>query len=169
MKRGVVIAIIIIFAVIIIGVVSFLIYKSSQKKSKKELDALKAQLLALQSQASNPNTPPQQKQTLLSQIADITKTLQDSGVIKGGENKDVNVNANTNVQVVQPSGYPLKKGMGSRNNPNQLVINLQKGLNTKCSANLVPDGAFGSLTEGALEKCYGVKEADYSLFLSITQ
>jgi len=179
MKRGVVITIIVVFTVIIIGVVAFLVYKSSKKKSAKEIAALQQQLAALQNQANSPSTTPEQKQTLLSQIASLSQTLKDAGVgsnLFGG-------NTSTNVPpvvppvvqppvyqlpVVQPSGFPLKKGMGTKNNPNPLVINLQNGLNTRCNAKLVPDGAFGTLTENALSSCYNVKEANFELYTNIT-
>ena len=69
----------------------------------------------------------------------------------------------------QPSGFPIKKAIGF----NQLAQNLQKGLNSKCFSKLAtdkngnPDGKFGALTEAALMKCYGVKEADFALYNKI--
>jgi hypothetical protein len=171
MKRGLVITIIVVFTVIIISVVAYLVYKSSKKKSAKEIADLQNQLANLQNQANAPSTTPEQKQTLLSQIAVLTQSLKDSGIgsnLFGGKETTTVVVPPVVTPAVQPPGFPLKKGMGSKNNPNQLVINLQKGLNTRCNAKLVPDGAFGNLTEGVLEKCYNVKEANFELYTSIT-
>lgn len=170
MKRGVVITIIVVFTVIIISVVAYLVYKSSKKKSAKEIADLQNQLANLQNQANSATTTPEQKQTLLSQIAVLTQSLKDAGVgsnLFGGKETTTvvvpPVVASPATPTVQPTGFPLKKG--SRG---ELVKNLQKGLNTRCNAKLVADGIFGQLTENALSSCYNVKEANFELYTSIT-
>lgn len=170
MKRGVVITIIVVFTVIIISVVAYLVYKSSKKKSAKEIADLQNQLANLQNQANAPSTTPEQKQTLLSQIAVLTQSLKDAGIgsgLFGGKETTTVVVPPVVPPVVtpaiQPPGFPLKKG--SRG---ELVKNLQKGLNTRCNAKLVADGIFGQLTENALSSCYNVKEANFELYTSIT-
>lgn len=165
MKKGVVITIIVIFAVIIISVVAWLIYKSSKKKSEAELVAAQNQLAALQAQLANPATTPQEKQTLLTQIGDLGQILQSSGVdISKLFNFNKNDNANTNTTpAVQPPGFPLKKASGY----SPLAQNLQAGLNKKCNSRLVADGKFGNLTEAALMKCYNVNQADFALYNQI--
>lgn len=172
MKRGLVITIIVVFTVIIISVVAYLVYKSSKKKSAREIADLQNQLANLQNQANAPSTTPEQKQTLLSQIAVLTQSLKDSGIgsgLFGGKETTTVVvppvvpPVVTPAVTVQPAGFPLKKG--SRG---ELVKNLQKGLNTRCNAKLVADGIFGQLTENALSSCYNVKEANFELYTSIT-
>ena len=166
MKKGVVITIIVIFAVIIISVVAYLIYKSSQKK---QLADAQNQLAALQAQLANPATTIPEKANIITQIAELAALLQSSGVnLNLNPNSNTNTNTNT-IPVVQPPGFPVKKATGF----NQLAQNLQKGLNSKCGSKLAtdkngnPDGKFGALTEAALMKCYGVKEADFALYNQI--
>jgi|694.fasta_scaffold79591_3 Na+-transporting NADH:ubiquinone oxidoreductase subunit NqrC len=162
MKKGVVITIIVIFAVIIISVVAYLIYKSSQKKN---LADAQSQLLLLQAQLASPATTIPEKANIITQIAELAALLQSSGV-NLNLNPNSNTNTNTTSPAVQPPGFPIKKATGF----NILAQNLQKGLNSKCNSKLAtdkngnPDGKFGSLTEAALMKCYGVKEADFALY-----
>jgi hypothetical protein len=163
MKKGVVITIIVIFAVIIISVVAWLIYRSSKKKSEAELVAAQNQLAALQAQLANPALPAQEKQTLLTQIGNLGQILQSSGIDisnlfknSGSGNPPVN-------PAVQPPGFPLKKASGY----SPLAQNLQAGLNKKCNSRLVADGKFGNLTEAALMKCYNVNQADFALYNQI--
>jgi type II secretory pathway pseudopilin PulG len=170
MKRGVVITIIVVFTVIIISVVAYLVYKSSKNKSSKEIAALQQQLANLQNQANSPSTTPEEKQTILSQIAVLTQTLKDSGVgsnLFGGKETTTVIIPPVVTQVVtpavQPPGFPLKKAKGY----NPLVENLQKGLNKKCNSGLNADGKFGDKTEAALYKCYNVNEANFELYNNI--
>ena len=165
MKKGVVITIIIIFAVIIISVVAYLIYKNSEKK--KMADA-QNQLLVLQAQLANPATTIPEKANIITQIGNLAALLQNSGVnlnLKPNLNLNTNTNTNTNTNppAIQPPGFPVKKALGF----NILAQNLQKGLNLKCGSKLVPDGKFGSLTESALMKCYSVNQADFALYNQI--
>lgn len=167
MKKGLVITIIVIFAVIIISVVAWLIYRSSKKKSEAELAAAQNQLIALQAQLANPATTPQEKQNLLTQIGNLGQILKSSGVdITKLFNFNKNDNANTNTNTtpaVQPPSFPIKKAAGF----NILAQNLQTGLNKKCNSGLVADGKFGNLTEAALMKCYNVNQADFALYNQI--
>lgn len=162
MKKGVVITIIVIFAVIIISVVAWLIYRSSKKKSQAELTDAQNQLAALQAQLASPSTTPQEKQGLLTQIGNLGQILQSSGIdISKLFNKNL-PNINT-TPAIQPPGFPIRKASGY----SPLAQNLQKGLNSKCNSGLVADGKFGNLTESALMKCYNVNQADFALYNQI--
>ena len=166
MKKGVVITIIVIFAVIIISVVAWLIYRSSKKKSEAELVATRNQLAALQAQLANPATTPQEKQNLLTQIGNLGQILQSSGIDISNLFKNSGNSGSGTPAVnpaVQPPGFPLKKASGY----SPIAQNLQTGLNKKCNSGLVADGKFGALTEAALMKCYNVKEADFALYNQI--
>ena len=167
MKRGVVITIIVVFTVIIISVVAYLVYKSSKKRSSKEIAALQQQLANLQNQANSRSATPEEKQAILSQIEILNQKLKDYGVggdLFGGQETTNPPVVNPAVTpTIQPTGFPLKKALGY----NPLVENLQKGLNKKCNSGLTTDGKFGALTEKALYMCYNVNEANFELYNNI--
>jgi type II secretory pathway pseudopilin PulG len=155
-RKTLIIIIVIVLFVIIVSIASFLIYKNNKKKKEKQKQELAAQMLLLQQQANSNSTPPAQKADLLAQLAALAeqiKSINETGEVMPNQQQ---------TQQQAPAGFPLAKG-----SKNQFVVNLQKGLNAKCNSKLVPDGAFGNLTESALKKCFSNSQADFALYNTI--
>lgn len=152
-RKTIIIVIVIVLFLIIVSIATFLIYKNNKKKKELKKQELAQQMLLLQQQASS-STTPSQKQNLVAQLASLAQQIKDLS-----EPNEVITQINDQVAPIE---FPLKKG-----SKGQYVSNLQNGLNSKCSANLVPDGAFGNLTQNALVKCFGPTQVDFALYNKI--
>lgn len=156
-RKTIIIVIVIVLFLIIVSIATFLIYKNNKKKKELKKQELAQQMLLLQQQASS-NTTPTQKQNLVAQLASLAQQIKDLS-----EPNEVITQINDQVAPIEvESLFPLKKG-----SKGQYVSNLQNGLNSKCNAKLVPDGAFGNLTQNALVKCFGPTQVDFALYNKI--
>lgn len=174
MKKGAVIAIVIIVLVIIIGVVGYLIYKSNQKKqadaAQRQADILQAQL------AQNPNMPPQQRASILEQLANLAGAIAaaKAGSGQGGTPPPyvppgyVPPPTGDAGSPVAPYGFPLRNGSNTKNAPagKKYVQQLQSAINAKCGKKLVPDGVFGPLTQSAATQCIGSSTVSWDQYQS---
>ena len=157
-RKTIIIVIVIVLFLIIVSIATFLIYKNNKKKKELKKQELAQQMLLLQQQQASSNTTPTQKQNLVAQLASLAQQIKDLS-----EPNEVITQINDQVAPIEvESLFPLKKG-----SKGQYVSNLQNGLNSKCSANLVPDGAFGNLTQNALVKCFGPTQVDFALYNKI--
>lgn len=156
-RKTIIIVIVIVLFLIIVSIATFLIYKNNKKKKELKKQELAQQMLLLQQQASS-STTPSQKQNLVAQLASLAQQIKDLS-----EPNEVITQINDQVAPIEvESLFPLKKG-----SKGQYVSNLQNGLNSKCNAKLVPDGAFGNLTQNALVKCFGPTQVDFALYNKI--
>lgn len=155
-RRTLIIVIVIVLFLIIVAIASYLIYKNNKKKKEQKKQELAAQMLLLSQQATSSSTPPSQKADLLNQLAALAEQIKSIS-----EPGDV-VNQQPVIPTQIPFEFPLKKG-----SKNKFVVDLQKGLNSKCNSKLVTDGAFGTLTENALVKCFGEKQSNFDLYNKI--
>ena len=169
MSRKAIIAIVIIVIVIIIGVVGFLIYKKN--KDNKAAEAAKAAAILQAQLNANPNMGSNQRQDIMSRIADLIQQAQGGGigtppyVPQGGYQGPYALPLPPTGYVgpapsgpgtpVAPYGFPLRSGSNTSTSQPNYVAMLQSAINAKCGKNLVPDGKFGPLTASAAQSCVG--------------
>jgi hypothetical protein len=166
MSRKAIIILIIVVVVIIIGVVGFLIYKKN--KDAKAIQAAKDAAILQAQLNQNPNMPPQQKASILEQLAMLAEQVRSgqgqypSGF--PGLGGQWNPNASGPGTPVAPYGFPLKTGSNTSTSQPNYVATLQNAINSKCGTKLIADGKFGPLTANAAKSCFGSPVVSWELY-----